>query len=349
MTPMNFTVIGAGALGSLVGGALAEKGQPTFLIGRKNHINAVNKKGLYISGVRGDRVIQLRGGMTLDTIPHKTDVFIIAVKLADTAAVLRQLQEQITEDTILLSFQNGIPIDEICQHSPKGIVMAAVTGWAATMEGPGKISHTSDGTFTLGCHPHRLNHRSEEKISRLQTILQLVAPTSTTDNIYGHLWIKLMIASLYSVAAVAGYSFGDVIGDRRMKRILFRLWQEGYQVATGLGVKPEAYMGQLYPEMLVVKSIPDYVRASFVIDFMLKDRKKHRPSVLQDLEQGKKTEVPYINGTIVEKASTLNIPTPVNLLVIQMIEEIERGERKISRANIQSLFKTIIFQKRSGL
>jgi 2-dehydropantoate 2-reductase len=345
---MKFTIIGAGALGSLVGGALAEQCQPTFLIGRENHINTVNKKGLSISGVRGDKLVKLPGATSVDNISHKTDVFIITVKLADTPDVLSQLQDQIDEDTILLSFQNGIPIDTICQHSPKGIVMAAVTGWAATMAGPGRINHTSDGTFTLGCHPDRLNNQALEQIRRLEAIMQKIAPTSSTDNIYGHLWIKLLIASLYSVAAVAGYSFGDVIGDRRMKRILFRLWQEGYEVAAGLGVKPEAYMGQLLPEMLVVKSIPDYVRASFVIDFMLKDRKNHRPSVLQDLEQGKKTEIPYINGYIVEKASALKIPTPVNNAVMSMIEEIERGERKISRANIQKLFKSIIFQNRSG-
>ena len=345
MTSMNFTILGAGALGSLLGGALAENGQPTFLIGRKDHINTINKKGLSISGVRGERLVRLSGDTGFDKIPHKTDVFIITVKMADTADILQQLQDQIVEKTILLSFQNGISIDEINKHNPSGIVMAAVTGWAATYEGPGRIRHTSDGTFALGTQPSCVNDYSLERIRLLETIMGQIAPTSTTDNIYGHLWIKLMIASLYSVAAVAGYSFGDVIADRRMKRVLFRLWQEGYQVATCLGVKLEAYMGQLMPEMLVVKSIPDYVRASFVIDFMLKDRKTHRPSVLQDLERGKMTETPYINGYIIEQARKLNVATPVNTEVMRMIEEIEAGRRKISRTNIQHLFKTVIFQR----
>ena len=76
---------------------------------------------------------------------------------------------------------------------------------------------------------------------------------------------------------------------------------------------------------------------------MVHDRKTHRPSVLQDLEKGKITETPYLNGYVVEQARKLGIPTPMNDAVIQMIREIEGKTRRIGKANITVLERVLIF------
>jgi 2-dehydropantoate 2-reductase len=138
-------------------------------------------------------------------------------------------------------------------------------------------------------------------------------------------------------------TFGDVMSSNGAKRVAFRLWTEGYDTARKLGIQIETFLGQLQPEMLVVRSIPDYLRASFVLDMMVRDRRNHRPSVLQDLEKGKSTETPFLNGYIVQRARELGIPTPMNDAVLQMIREIEGKTRRIGRANISVLERALIF------
>jgi 2-dehydropantoate 2-reductase len=155
--------------------------------------------------------------------------------------------------------------------------------------------------------------------------------------------VKLLISSLYSVLAVGGMSFGDAMTSNRAKRVAFRVWTEGYDTAQKLGIKVETYLGQLEPEMFVVRAIPDYVRAGYVLDVMVRDRRSHRRSVLQDLEKGRATEIPFLNGYIVEKAREVGVPTTMSDAVMRMVYDIERKARGISKANIALLERALIF------
>jgi 2-dehydropantoate 2-reductase len=340
---LSFAVLGSGAFGSLVGGRLAESGAQVFLVGRKGHIEAVRKKKLTIDGVRGKRSIAVAGGTSVTELPFKPDVYVLGVKLADTARTLAEVKDRLDDQSIILTFQNGVPIDEIAATGVRGKVLAAVTGWAATLDGDGVITQTSDGDVVLGGDPKKITSTTDARVQELAQALAKIAPTRVVDDIYGHLWIKLLVSMLYAVPSVGGMTFGDVMVSSAAKRAAFRLWTEGYDVARKLGVKIETYLGMLEPDFMVVRDMPQYVRASFVLDMMVRDRKGHRPSLLQDLEKGKKTEIPYLNGYVVQQARKLGIPTPMNDAVIQMVREIEDKTRRIGRANITVLERVLIF------
>lgn len=340
---MKYAVLGAGAMGSLVGACLAEAGKEVFLVGRQKHIDIVKKKGLSIKGVRGDKKVKIDGGTDVSQIPFTPDVYIVTVKSAANAEILESVKNQVTDDTLFLSFQNGISIDELSSHGSKGVMLAAVTGWAATFDAPGEISHTSDGGFIVGGDTAAISSAVSDKIEVMAEDLKAFSDVQITDNIYGHLWIKLLISSLYPVLAVCGMTFGEVINNSKVKKILFRIWTEGYHVATSLGINIETYLGMLEPEMLVVNSVPDFVMGSYVLDVMLKDRRAHKPSVLQDLEKGRITEVPYLNGAVLKYAQQFDKDLPMSRAVVQMIHEIEEGKRKISKGNLNILQKALIF------
>lgn len=343
---INFTVLGAGALGSLIGGRLADAGCNVHLIGREGHITAIKKYGLYVSGIRGEKKIKISASTSVKDIPFDTDVFIVSVKQKDTVAVIRSLNGQIDEDAILLSFQNGLPFREMMLATEKGLKLAAVTGWAATMEAPGKIAHTSDGEFMVGGTSEQQNSiEGSEKVKTMLEILNRISKSRISPNIDGHLWTKLLIASIYSVFAVGGMSFGDVMGNPLVKKIMLAVWREGYSVAKSLNIQLEIYLGQLVPEMLVSNCFEDFMRAGYIIDLMLKDRKHHRPSVLLDLESERPTEIPYLNGTIVREGVKNGIKTPMNEALIQMIYEIEKKKRQIKYSNINILNQVLIFGK----
>ena len=159
------------------------------------------------------------------------------------------------------------------------------------------MAKTSDGEVVLGGDPRRIKATGDARAQELAKILSGLAPTRVVDDIYGHLWIKLLVSMLYAVPAVGGMTFGDVMVSSAAKRVAFRIWTEAFDTAKKLGVKIETYLGMLQPEMMVVRNMPDYVRASFVLDVMVRDRRAHRPSVLQDLEKGKTTEIPTSTAT----------------------------------------------------
>jgi 2-dehydropantoate 2-reductase len=340
---LSFAILGAGAFGSLVGGRLAETGSQVFLVGRKGHIEAVRKKKLAIDGVRGKKAIAIPGGVSVAEIPFKPDVWVVGLKLADTAKALAEIKDRLDDQSILLTFQNGIPIDVIAATGVRGKIVAAVTGWAATLDGDGAITQTSDGEVVLGGDPKLIKATGDARVQELAKALNAISPTRVVDDIYGHLWIKLLVSMLYAVPAVGGMTFGDVMLSSPAKRVAFRIWTEGYEVATRMGVKIETYLGMLKPEMMVVHTLREFAVAAYVLDMMVHDRKAHRPSVLQDLEKGKITETPYLNGYVVEQARRLGIPTPMNDAVIQMIREIEAKTRRIGKANITVLERVLIF------
>lgn len=340
---MKYAVLGAGAMGSLIGACLAEAGKEVFLVGREKHVKLVKSKGLKISGVRGERQVKVDGGTDVSEIPFDPDVYIVTVKSAANEEILRSLSGKIDEKTIFLSFQNGLPIDELALFLDQGLILAAVTGWAATFDEAGKVTHTSDGSFILGGDPAKSAGFSQPLIDELVADLNSFVQTQFSPNIYGHLWIKLLISSLYPVLAVSGMRFGDVINNSRVKKVLFRVWTEAYRVAESLGINVETYLGMLEPQMLVVNSVPDFVLGSYVLDVMLKDRREHKPSVLQDLEKGRVTEVPYLNGAVLRYARQQGIELPMNQVVVQMVHEIEEGKRTISKGNLNILQKALIF------
>jgi 2-dehydropantoate 2-reductase len=343
---LSFAVLGAGAFGSLIGGRLAQAGQKVVLIGRKDHMDAVRKRKLAIDGVRGKSQVALQTATSVGDLDFEPDVWVLGMKLQSTSEALSQIAGKLDASSILLSFQNGMPIDTIARHpvaTKTTKILAAVTAWAAELTSDGAITQTSDGEVVIGGDPRRLRASADPAVQELARVFAAMAPSRIADDIYGHLWVKLLISSLYSVLAVGGLTFGDAMTSNRAKRVAFRVWTEGYDTAQRLGIKVETYLGQLQPEMFVVRSIPDYVRAGFVLDMVVRDRKSHRPSVLQDLEKGKATEIPFLNGYIVEKAREVGVPTPMSDVLMRMVHDIERKVRGIGKANIALLERALIF------
>ncbi|MEA3348035.1 MAG: ketopantoate reductase C-terminal domain-containing protein, partial [Pseudomonadota bacterium] len=214
-------------------------------------------------------------------------------------------------------------------------VIGCVTGWGATMHSPGKLEMTSLGDFIIG----NIDNREDPRLEQVQTILDCVLPTKISTNIAGDLYAKLIINScITSVGALCGLYLGEMLARKKVRRIFFKIMEEALEVAKALDIQVEVLAGKLnYYTFLENKGfLADIKRELFLRVLGFKYRKL-KSSTLQSLERGKKTEIDYLTGFITANAEKLNVSTPVNSQVYQIVKEIEQGKRKISPENLDQI------------
>src|SRR3989338_2112444 len=144
---MKIAIIGAGALGSLVGAYLSTQHQ-VLLYGRREHVEAVNKDGLHTSGIRGEMVYDLPA--TTDLRGQHFHLGIVGVKSYDTERVLADLERQEASFDYIASIQNGLKDDVLIQRFGIERVLGCVVDEAAKMVAPGRVCYTNNGCSYFG-------------------------------------------------------------------------------------------------------------------------------------------------------------------------------------------------------
>ena len=135
-------VLGAGAMGCLFGGLMAEKGLDVVLIDVwKDHVDAINKNGLKMDGHGGDRFIKIKATNN-PSILKPVDAIIIMCKATALKTALTNAKNIIGDQTMLMSFQNGIGHEAIMQEiAGKDKVLGGTTTQASNIMGPGHIKN----------------------------------------------------------------------------------------------------------------------------------------------------------------------------------------------------------------
>ena len=165
-------VLGAGAMGCLFGGLLAEKGLEVVLIDVwKEHVDEINKKGLKMMGHGGDRIVKIKA----TTEPKKLgkyDAIIIMCKATALENALSNAKNIIGDNTLLMSFQNGIGHEEIMQNiAGKEKVLGGSTTQASSIQGPGIIQNHASLPSWIG----EYEGGSSERVKNLaETFLSLI-------------------------------------------------------------------------------------------------------------------------------------------------------------------------------
>jgi 2-dehydropantoate 2-reductase len=135
---MNILIFGAGAIGSLIGANLS-KNNNVILIGRKSHISSIKKNKLIIKG-KTNLKVKINAKETVDDLKFKPDILILTVKSYDTEHAILQVKNIISENTIVLSLQNGLDnIDKIRKYISFEKIIVGVTTHGAFFSKPGII------------------------------------------------------------------------------------------------------------------------------------------------------------------------------------------------------------------
>jgi 2-dehydropantoate 2-reductase len=288
---MEIIVLGAGAIGSLYGAKLAARNDVT-LIGRAEHVAAINSRGLRIEGIESE-VVRVHAATALDHLGSEA-LIVLTTKVPDSAAALNPIAPLVRDDTTILCLQNGIGSERVARAAVgnRGIVLRGITQFGAIFKSPGVIQFMARGYTVVERH---------ERSARLAGVLSAAGlDCRVSPNIGADVWHKLVVNCVVNpITAILGCEVGG-IASRQLEPLKRLVIDECIAVAAAEGVMFENDF---------MREIDDFFRPSHNI-----------ASMLQDLRRGRPTEIDYMNGAVTAIAVQHSIPCPVNEALTAIIK-----------------------------
>ena len=334
---MRIAIYGAGSLGTILGAYLSKDNLPVDLITRdRKHVEALNKDGAKVVGTVNMTVPV--HALTPDEMEGEYDIIFLMTKQLDNRSTLEFLLPHLAKDGILCTMQNGMPETLVSEIVGEERTMGCAVAWGATKLGPGVSELTSEKesmSFALG----RPNGTIDDKVLLVKEVLEHMCPVTIEKNFLGSRMSKLLINSAFSgMSAVCGKTFGEVAKDKRSRKVIQNIIKEGIDVSKKSGIQIEPIQGKDIVKLLDYHSALKKKFSFLIIPIAIKKHRLLKASMLQDIEQGKKTEIDSINGVICAMGRKVSVPTPCNDMVVKIIHEIEEGKRKPSMDNV-ALFR----------
>lgn len=304
---MKIVVLGAGAMGSLYGGHLAEAGNEVwFLDVCKEHVDTINENGLYIEGVSGNRNIKNIKATTSKSYIGEVDLVLVFVKSTITELAVSQNKEIFGQNTIVLTLQNGLGnVEKINHVIDKKNIIAGITAHGATMLEPGKIKHAGTGQTYIG----ELDGSFSSRIQKVAEVFKEAnLETKISNNVMGLIWGKLLVnVGINALTAITGLKNGQLVEFPETEELLELAVKEAYSISKAKGIK----LDNDDP----ISHTKEVCRATA----------ENRSSMLQDVTNKRKTEIDMINSAIVKEGIKLGINTPINKSLTNLIRIIEKN------------------------
>lgn len=281
-------IMGAGALGSLIGGLLQISGKDVVFVARGKQLEALKKK-LIITGL-----INAELSVKATEKPVDAEITFFTVKAYDTEVAARALSE--VEPGIVCTLQNGIGVEEIIKKHVKRVVRG-VTSYGANLADFGKVVYAGKGVVYLP------KHSDAEKVA--EVLKDAGFNVEIVEDIEFRVWAKVIVNSAINpLTAICRVRNGVVAENEHLRRIAEKVAKEG-----------EVLMKKLGYEFNALEEVIKVARMTA----------ENKSSMLQDVLRGKRTEVDFINGAIVEKCRELGISCVYNEVLWRLVKGIEDG------------------------
>jgi 2-dehydropantoate 2-reductase len=316
-TNRKIVVVGAGAIGSLVGGLLARAGEKVTLIARKAHVDAILENGLRIDGVLGSFTVPVSAAVALD---FKPDLVLLAVKAQDVETACRQIEPYV-QQALVVTLQNGVRSDIIVSSLlPKENIISGVVMFNGQYLKPGQVSYGGGGPLVIG----EAFTDNGPRVREIRELLGHAIPTKVSDNIRAAHWTKLLQNNLGNgLEAITGLPVTEFMRHAGVRRIGLLAVKESYRVINKAGFRPGPLPGLMAPVLLLVK-VP-LPMGSWMMSLFRGSVKTVVGSTLQSLRRGRPTEIDYLNGEIVRLGQQAGMPTPYNSLMVDLVKEVEKS------------------------
>jgi len=304
--PEKFAVIGAGPVGCIVAAFLAKNGYDVTLCDILPDLLApALDPGITIEGAENLLQPVTRTCLSVDEIAdHPPDVIFITVKANALPLIVSAIENFYQEGMYVVSWQNGIDTElEISKTLGEKPSMRAVVNYGCGLKAPGHV------VMPFHHPPHfiqELDPASEAAaVAIADALTQSQLETQHTDQIISMVWRKaVMNACMNPVCAVTGLTMAQAMGDPIVFNIVDNLVKECIKVARA----NEINLGWgFYPHAI------SYMR----------NAGNHKPSMLMDIENNRRTEIDYINGKFVEYGQRAGMDTPYNITLRSLVKGLE--------------------------
>ncbi len=338
----NILIVGGGAIGGIIGAVLTKQGKNVVVLDTDTEHVRKMRRGLSISGLREMKIpmnAMLPEEFSRGVFEGDADIAFLSVKGLHTRQALTTILPSISKDVPIVSLQNGLNEELIAEMVGEERTIGCIILWGGTNKGPGRLVQTAEGGFIIGKWPKGTTQRVQD----VAELLGRVAPTEVSSNIIGHVWSKLLITtSMTGVGAIAGLTYGGVIDNELARQVALTVITEAYEVGKAIGVDFAEVEG-VQPSILVIHNKNEYDAASKIMEYGFRDGREIKPSMLQDIEKGRRTEVDFVNGYVVKKGKEIGIEAPANKLVTEMVKRIERGDKSPGVDNLEEFRKIVTF------
>jgi 2-dehydropantoate 2-reductase len=336
VVPNKIAILGAGAIGSALGGLLRRAGRDVLLVGRARQVAAIRAKGLQVDGVLGSFTVEVDATEKLEASP---DLAFVTVKLQDLFTILAEYKNLLNDVPVVL-FQNGVRGDEIAANvlPKRERIASVVVSMSANFLTPGEVTIVNARALVVG-RPFAPN---DVALLEIAAILRGAIPTVVSNNIRGAHWLKLLVNLNNALPAMTNLSSLDVYRDAYLTRVALRAMREGIDAINAAGIALESLPG--FPAALArtMRLLPLGLAAHF-LSFVVGRQETRWPmfgSTLQSLRRGRPTEIDYLNGEVVALGRRVDVPTPVNIAIVELVHQVERTGRFLPTDEIRRVIES---------
>lgn len=302
---MRIAVIGTGAMGSVYAGLLAAAGHEVWAVDSwREHIEAIRARGLRVEGASGDRIARVQATTDAAEV-GEAELIVIATKAMDVEAAARSARPLMGPATLVLPIQNGLGSADLAAAilGADRVAIGVADGFGASIVEPGHAHHHAFERIRLG-------EREGPLTPRLAAVAELWREAGfnvqTYDDVGRLVWEKLVCnASFGGPGAVTGMTIGEVLEDSNAWAVASRCGREAFDVARASGVS----LGFDDP-------------VAYVREYALR-LPRARPSMLLDLQAGRRCEVDFINGAIPRVGREVGVEAPFNEAITALVKALE--------------------------
>ena len=304
---MKIAVVGVGGLGGYIGGRLAQSGQDVTFLARGERLAALRQNGLQVRSPDGEFVIRPVQATDDPVEIGPVDLILFCVKTYDVETAAAPLRPLIGPETALLPVQNGIAhLEQLRAILGNEVVLGGMTLINAHSPAPGVIERPG------GSHRLEFGEMGQERSARCAAIAQAISAAGmeavVSPKIAERMWWKLVGVCGASIFCLMRASKGQVWDFAETPALMHQVLTEAVAVANAHGI---ALAPTLPDEMVKIAATapPQY-----------------KPSLLVDLEQGRRLEIEAWNGALVRYGKAAGVPTPVNEVIYACLKPYANGK-----------------------
>lgn len=326
-------VFGAGAVGSLIAGYLARGGADITLVDPWfQHVARIRRHGLVITAVDEEFTIH-PAALHLDQLPElgTVDIAVLATKSYDTRWMAQLAAHHLHPGGVAISAQNGMNEPTLCAVLGAARTVGAVVPMGAELLGPGHAKRTS-GTEWAALVLGELSGPASHRVVTLAEHLAAVDRVEVTDTVQSALWGKLTLNVMSNgLAGLTGLTTNRLWAEDAALDVFAALAHEQALLADRLGVALDPVLHTIDHALLRAadtlgnpawEQLKEHMRAVAATRTGGRD---NRPSLLQDIEKGRRTEIDYLNGWVLQESASVGLQAPVNAAVVDAVHELEVG------------------------
>ena len=309
---MKILVLGAGAIGSVFGGFLAKTGHEVILFGREHCINPINNHGLLIEGIWGrHHITNIKGYSSLNKIIQTEgrtfDLTLLTVKSYDTKDMITHYVNIFGKPCLTVSLQNGLGnLETIAEILGRDKAIGGRVIFGAELVEPGcvKVTVYAD-KVVLGSLKGGVPLKKVKEISEFFDKSGI--STTSTEEIETFIWGKVLYNSaLNALSCLLEVKYGTLLENFQAKTIMEDIVRELFTVMQKKGV------------VAGWKDADEYSRELF--EHLIPSTYDHFSSMLQDIRNGKNTEIDALNGKVVAMAEEMGVDLPVNRVITSLVK-----------------------------